>query len=519
MNYNKILPYVFATILCFGISACNKKNETVEKEEKPAFEENWESLSKIETQPEWFKDAKLGIYFHWGVYSVPAFETEWYPRWMYVPNRGDEWGGNIFAHHQETYGSIDKFNYHDFIPMFKATFFDAEEWASLFMKTGAKFAGPVAQHHDGFAMWASKINPWNAYDMGPKKDITGELFKALKARDMKTIATLHHARLGQKYANDTSNWAGNNIDPGWNSHYPYHPDYVTSSTDPKLSKLYGNMGEDEFNEYWLALVNEVVDEYGPDILWYDSWLDQIPEEYQQKMVAHHFNTAISRNQEPIVFHKQEDLPQEVSLLDIEQGGKTDISDEYWMTDITISEGAWSYTKGQTYKDPALVIRNMVDVWSKKGIVLLNISPTADGVINPEQRDVLRAIGDWIYQHQEAVYETRAYSIYGYGDAAFEEGHFGGQSATIKYSKSDYRFSKAKDGKALFIYTLGMPEPESTIEVKHVVDGLDGNSISKIYVVGDNKQVDWFIQDDKLLIQTPEASAMDVMVTVFKVEFK
>ncbi len=125
------------------------------------YEASWESLSKHNEAPEWFKDAKLGIYFHWGVYSVPAFGSEWYPRNMHLPNRKE------YKHHIETFGHPSEFGYHDFVPMFKTEHFDAEEWADLFQKAGARFAGPVAEHHDGFSMWGSQVNPWDVYGFGP----------------------------------------------------------------------------------------------------------------------------------------------------------------------------------------------------------------------------------------------------------------------------------------------------------------------------------------------------------------
>lgn len=505
--------------IIIAISACNNHSGPPKGNKSLKYKETWESLAGIEKEPEWFKDSKLGIYFHWGVYSVPAYGNEWYPRWMYFPDRGEKWGRNFYVHHEKTYGSIKDFNYHDFIPMFKAEEFDAKEWALLFKNAGAKFAGPVAQHHDGFAMWDSEVNPWNVKDMGPKIDITGELLQALKKEGLKTIATFHHARVGQKYAKDSTNWAGNGPNIGKDSHYPYHPEYITSSTDPKIRKLYGNMEEEEFNEYWLAQVKEVVDHYAPDILWYDSWLDQIPEKYRQKMVAHHFNTAISRKQEPIVISKQEDLPRDISLLDIEQGGKTDMSDDYWMTDITISKGSWSYTKGQKYKSPSLLIRNMIDVWSKRGIVLLNISPTADGVINKEQRNVLNSIGEWILLHQEAVYQTRAHSIYGYGAAKHKKGRHGGQSASMVYNQNDYRFTKSKDGKSIFIYVLGLPEPLSTLEIKHVFETKKQIDIKEVSVVGSNVNLEWSLEGEKLILKTPKASDMNEIATVFKVQIE
>jgi alpha-L-fucosidase len=183
---------LIATIL-MAIFSCQNPSRSKNEKTDPKFEETWESLATIDREPEWFKDAKFGIYFHWGLYSVPAYDNEWYPRWMYVPGRED-WGGTVYEHHKKTYGHVNESNYHDFIPMFTAEHFDAAEWANLFHKSGARFAGLVAQHHDGFAMWGSKVNPWNVKGMGPEKDILGELFAELKKRDMQTIATFHHAR-------------------------------------------------------------------------------------------------------------------------------------------------------------------------------------------------------------------------------------------------------------------------------------------------------------------------------------
>ncbi len=508
------MRYIVLIIMLLSFVSCNNSSRSKNKKVDAVFEETWESLATADREPEWFKDAKFGIYFHWGLYSVPAYDNEWYPRWMYVPGR-EGWGGTVYGYHEKTFGPLSEFNYHDFIPMFTAEHFDAVEWARLFEKSGARFAGLVAQHHDGFAMWGSKINPWNVKDMGPQQDILGELFSELKKRDLKTIATFHHARLLQRYATDTAAWAKNTTDPGWDSHYPYHPDYITSTTDPQLRLLYGNISEDEFHDYWLNQVNEVVDAYAPDMIWFDSWLDIIPENYRQKMVAHHFNTAVSRGQKPIAAHKQEDLPANVGMLDMEQGGKTELSDDYWMTDITISYGSWCYTNGQRYKDPALVIRNMIDVWSKRGVVMLNISPMANGTIPEEQRDVLAALGQWIEKHQEAVYETRAYSTFGYGRAEFEESVFGGQTATMEYNHNDIRFTVSKDQKYLFVYALGLPEPNTSFDVHHVAE----SDIRKVSVVGSGVELEWSKTDDLLTVTTPAASDMNALATVFKVEFE
>ncbi|WP_167607566.1 alpha-L-fucosidase [Maribellus sediminis] len=486
------------------------------KQEVNVYEPTWESLAQHNSQPEWFKDAKLGIYFHWGIYSVPAFSSEWYPAWMYYTKLEKEhWGAEIRDYHVKNYGA--DFDYHDFIPLFKAEHFNAAEWADLFQNAGAKFAGLAAQHHDGFAMWDSEINPWNAADMGPEKDIAGELLSELKKRDMKTIATFHHARNLQRYANDSVHWA-NSGQVGFDSHFAYDPNGITSTKDEKLKYLYGNIPVNEFHDRWLGQVNEVVDKYAPDMIWFDSWLDMVPEEYRQKMVAHHYNTALKRGQEPITFYKQEDLPDSVALLDIEQGGKTEISEKYWLTDITISDGSWCYTNGLKYKKADLIIRNMIDVWSKKGVVLLNVSPMANGIIPQEQQDVLLTIGEWIKKHKEAVYNTRVHSVFGYGIAEFEKGHFGGQSATMKYTKDDVRFAKSKDGNTLYVYLLGLPDSGKEIGLEHVFETNPGQNIKRVSVVGSGEELKWSASENKLTLTTPSAEAMDEIATVFKVEF-
>ncbi|WP_104418364.1 alpha-L-fucosidase [Neolewinella xylanilytica] len=215
------------------------------------------------------------------------------------------------------------------------------------------------------------------------------------------------------------------------------------------------------------------------------------------MVAHQFNTAVANGQSPIVAYMQEDLPADVGMLDIEQGGKTDISDDYWLTGVTLSNHSWSYIDGQTYKDPALVIRNMIDVWSKRGIVLLNVSPRADGVINREQREVLAATGD----------------------AEFEEGHFGGQSATMQYTHHDIRFTRSKDGSAVYVYVLGRPEANTALPIRHLVAQNDGRTVEAVTVVGSGAQVDFALEGEEIILQTPAAAAMDEMATVFRVDVR
>lgn len=488
---------VWAGIVCSCTSA--------RADESAPYEPTWESLSKHNEAPEWFADAKLGIYFHWGLYSVPAYGSEWYPYYMYRE-------GHIQDHHIKTYGKPSEFNYHDFVPMFTAEQFDAEDWAQLFEEAGAKFAGPCAQHHDGFAMWDSSVNPWNVAERGPKQDITGKLATAVRARNMRLITTFHHARNGQRHQSTPEEWGG------YNSHFAYHPDFATSSTDPILSKLYGNMPEAEFNEYWLAQLKEVINQYSPDIIWFDSWLKLIPQEHRKQFATYYLNEARKKGQEVVIAYKQTDMPDTVGVLDIEQGGKKDLSESVWLTDVTLSTRSWCYIEGQKYKPAELVVRNMIDVWSKNGVVLLNISPRADGVIPNEQRDILKRIGQWMSKHAEAVYETRAYSTNGFGSAKAADGSHGGQSATVEYTASDGRFMISKDGKTLYLFMLGEPRVGSEIEIgelaKHCYFPEGG--IKRITVIGTDAEVSWRHGERNFYLQVPSVE-MDEIATVFRIE--
>ncbi|MFY0625004.1 MAG: alpha-L-fucosidase [Reichenbachiella sp.] len=496
-------------LLIIGM-ACSQIDQSAKKEEKE-FQPSWESIAKHEAAPEWFSDAKLGMYFHWGPYSVPAFGSAWYPRNMYMEK------GKVQKYHREKYGDNTEFGYEDFIPMFKAEKFDPEEWAELFKTTGAKFAGPVAQHHDGFAMWDSDVNPWNAKDMGPKRDVLGDLFASLKKRGIKTLATFHHARNGQRNANDSSLWK-----TGYNSHYPYHPDFPTATTDSKLRKLFGNFETiDEFNQYWLDQVNEVVDKYDPDVIWYDSWLNMIPEEYRLKMAANFFNNGLKNGQEVVTCHKQNDMPMNCSVLDFEQGGRRDVHPMPWMTDITLGHSRWMYVEGHQYKTAELVVRNMIDVWSKNGIVLLNISPRADGVINHEQRAVLKEIGDWMDVHGEAVYRTHPHTIFGYGSAAAGDGHLGGQSSTVQYSEKDVRFTISKDNKSMYVFFLGVPEVGKRISMR-TIGGYHRNippsPIKNVTLLGSDVDVDWELTSGDFFLTMPDEK-FNPLATVFKFELE
>ena len=469
------------------------------------YEPTWESLARHEEAPDWFRDAKFGIYFHWGVYSVPAFGTEWYPRNMVKP------GGITFPHHVETYGDPSEFPYTDFVPMFTAEHFDAADWAELFEEAGARFAGPVAEHHDGFAMWDSELTPWNAADKGPKRDITGELEKAIRARGMKFIATFHHARNHLWKPEGAERWA---------SYYEFvEINYPQLLEDPEAAILYGHMSRPDFLAMWSGKLREVIDQYRPDLIWFDSGLDQIPEEVQREFLAYYFNQAATWDgAEVVVTRKQEDLPLEVSVEDFEKGRADKLTQNVWLTDDTLSKGSWGYTHDLEFKDANEVIDTFVDIISKNGVLLLNISPTADGRITDDQREPLREIGRWMRQNAEAIYGSRPWVIYGEGPQRMQgSGHFVKMEGS--YGAEDIRFTT--QGETLYAFVLGWPGDRLTIRA--LCDSTSTQlgllaypgEIGEIELLGSDAEMTWERSGEGLTIHLPETPP-NPHVAVFKI---
>lgn len=486
------------------------------------YQPDWKSLSTHTKIPKWFKDAKFGIYFHWGVYSVPGFGNEWYPRNMHFQN------DKVHKYHEENYGPTNKFGYHHFIPLFKAEYFNAEEWAQLFKKAGAKFAGPVAEHHDGFAMWDSECTPWNAKDMGPKRDIVGEIERAVKKEGMKFITTFHHARNLQRYSSPeilknelSKDMKGKETKRFYNSHYPFFSGTFPTSDDSKLKYLYGNIPEQQWLEnIWLGKLKEVIDNYDPDLIWFDSWLNCIPDSYQQKFCAYYFNKADERNKEVCVVRKQKDMPASVSIENLEKTRKSDLQPEAWETDQTISTGSWCYTHNMKIKPSRNLIHELIDIVSKNGVLLLNISPKANGIIPDDQRKTLLEIGNWLEKYGEAIYDTRPWYTYGEGptkepnDSSLENHR---KFYNLKYTSGDFRFTTK--GNHIYILTLGKLVAGNIITLKSFAASTipNGKKVKKVSMLNSDKKVDWAMETTGLKLSVPEVP--NETAVVYKVEME
>ncbi|MFD2587369.1 alpha-L-fucosidase [Croceitalea marina] len=499
--------YLLVSGLFFGClqEKESRIEEKADSQKQKTYEADWASLGKYNEDPEWFKNAKLGIYFHWGLYSVPAFGNEWYPRNMHFE------GNKVYEHHLEKYGHPSEFGYHDFAPMFKAEKFNAEEWAQLFKDAGARFAGPVAEHHDGYAMWDSKLTPWDVMDTGPKKDITGELEKAIKGKGMKFITAFHHAKNLQR-----STIMG---EENGKSHFPYFEGMPPSSSDPDLQLMYGNMDPDKwYNDIWLGKLKEVIDNYSPDIIWFDYVLGDIPEEYRKEFCAYYLNATDGGKNEPVIVRKQHDLPLSVSVEDLEQARKETVGTKTWMTDATISDGSWGYTESLGVKPAKDVLHMLVDIVSKNGVLLLNISPKADGTIPENQRSGLLEMGAWLEKYGEAIYDTEAWYTFGEGPTKEPKGHFKNHKAFIKltYSNEDIRYT-TKDYD-IYAIVLGSLKSNQDLVLQSFAKEkiLDAPTIEKVTFLGSDEKIVWDYNEEKGLSLKAPSKAIEEMATVIKI---
>ncbi len=485
MHTGKIAETAFLVVLTVLASGCNKNR----KADKAHYDPAWTSLQRHET-PKWFLDGKFGIYTHWGVYSVPAFGPNgtWYSHFIYFDENSPQ-----RRYHEAHYGPLEKFGYKDFIPLFKAEKFNADEWADLFEKSGARWAGPVAEHHDGFAMWDTKFNDYNSVKMGPKRDVVGELAKAIKKRGMKYVTTFHH---------ETNWW----FFPVWDKRY--------DCGDPKYSDLYGPIhrrGVEPTTEYldeWYGKLVEVIDRYDPDLIWFDTGLGAIRESYRKRFLAYYFNRAAQCDKEVVVTCKGNDLPPGIGVLDLELAQMRRKTDFVWMTDTSVDDqAAWSYVQGVRYKTVNNLVDNLVDRVSKNGCLLLNVGPKADGTIPEEAKSCLLGMGRWLKVNGEAIYGTRPWTTAGEGPTSLSSDNRFKNESAVPYTARDIRFTVK--GNNLYAICLDWPGEQVTVRLVTTTRfpdedfvGIYPSEIQSISMLGDGRFLQWKVTDEGLVIQTP-----------------
>ena len=385
---------------------------------------NWESLRTNYKVPDWFRGAKFGIFMHFGIFSVPAHGNEWYEKFLYAG--GDDsvlkvLGGNDMAlgvnngprstraWHMQHFGPVEKFGYKDFIPMFKAEHFDADAWATLFQKAGARYVMPGAQHHENFAMWDSKVTPFNSMQMGPKRDVIGELAVAVRKHGMK-LGVANHGIENFEFINPPLELAEKMkaekvdlYDPKWADFYNY-----ADRSNAAMKRFLVN---------WYERNVELIDKYQPDLIYFDNGVDQRHiDPLKLEIAAYYYNRAKTWGKEVSFTTKKAAFAPSgtntktiASIIDFEGGPPDGIRGGSWVVDRPIGTSSWGYVEGLKANSPETVIGWLVDTVSKNGTLLLNVSPKADGTIPQDQQDTLLAVGKWLTTNGEAIYETHAWT--------------------------------------------------------------------------------------------------------------
>ena len=454
------------------------------------IEATWESLQQNYRVPRWFYGAKFGLFLHWGVYAVPAHHNEWYEKHMYGADR--EW-------HAEHFGPHDKFGYKDFIPLFTQEKFDPDAWAALFKKAGARFVVPTAQHHDNFALWDSKVTPFNAKAMGPKRDLIGDLARSVRAQGMKFgvsnhgIENLQFINPPKDLAEDLKAKQADLYDPKWADFYN-----VADRSDAAAEK---------FLIDWFERNVELINKYRPDMLWFDNGIDQrYLDPLKLQIAAYYYNRAAHWGKDVSISSKKaayapsgNNLQTIGSIIDFEKIGArspTGIRPGAWQVDHPIGS-TWGYTSDMKVASARSIITALVDTVSKNGVFLLNLSPKADGTIPPEQEATLLGVGAWLQVNGEAIYNTHSWVTHGRG---------GGRGETGPHVRFTVK------GNALYAIVIGA-YPDREFTLTSLASPMIEGTVSSVSLVGSNDPVTFRTNATGLILKLPPVAPCEHAYTL------
>jgi alpha-L-fucosidase len=444
------------------------------------FKPAWNSLTNYQA-PEWFRDAKFGIWAHWGPQCQPE-HGDWYARNMYLPGQAD------YNSHLAEYGHPSTNGFKEVIHAWKAANFDPDKLLAFYKANGARYFMALANHHDNFDNFNSKYQPWNSVVLGPQKDLIGGWARAARKHGLRFAVSVHASRAWSWYepaqgADKTGPLAGvpydakltkaegkglwwqgldpqelyaQNHQPGAKLEWSWDPAKGSSTPDAAYMVKF------------FKRVQQLWDDYQPDQIYFDDHalpFHGITDEVGLELAAHFYNssTKLHGRNEAVMNNKMLNEMQRCAMVyDIERGKAEGILPQPWQTDTCI--GSWHYDqaifKNHRYKSAASVIRMLADIVSKNGNLMLSVPLQRDGQPDTDEIEIVKNIGAWLKLNGEAIYATRPWKTYGEGPStkSVEKGHFGGQSDVQKapFTAEDIRFTQSKDGKAVYAIVLEMP---------------------------------------------------------------
>jgi len=476
---------LMAALAAGSLSAADKPEPGAEV---GPFQATWDSLKQYRC-PDWFRDAKLGIWAVWGPEAVPM-QGDWYARKMY------EEGSPDYQYHVAHYGHPSKFGYKDIIPLWKAEHWDPDRLMALYKKAGAKYFCVIAQHHDNFDCWNSRFHSWNSVNMGPKRDIVGEWKKAADENGLRFGVTEH---LGASY-----NWYS--VTKGMDKAGPL-AGVPYDGADPRFADLYheGNKNAkgwldnvpEVWKQEWYHRIQDLLDRYRPDLLYSDSGFPF--DETGRRLVSHFYNQNLSDHRgrlEAVYNCKQE--PQGMWVQDLERGIMGDIRPEPWQTDTCV--GDWYYDirifEQHRYKSATLVLQMLADIVSKNGNLLLNLPPRPDGTLDDDELKILDELGKWMRVNGEAIFGTRPWKVFGEGPSRVNSGGF--NEGKLSYTARDIRFTTK--GGSLYALALRWPEDRRLIVRSPAAPA---GKVREVSLLGHRGKVGWEQTEAGLVVAMPE----------------
>jgi len=476
------------------------------------FEASWESLGQYRC-PEWFRDAKLGIFLHWGPTSVAAVDG-WYGRNMYIQ------GHSAYEYHVKTFGHPSKFGYKDLIAVWKAENFDPNHLVQLFKQAGARYVVPVAVHHDNFDLWDSTYQRWNAVKMGPKKDIIGLWRKAILANDLRFGVSTHMDRsLSWFNTSKGSDKTGPLAGVPYDGADPQYSDLYCQKNDEGMEWPYlPKNAPESWRKIWFIRTEDLIDKYHPDLLYFDGGIPYV--DVGLPLVAHFYNenqkwhngrleAVLNLKKTKVSGAYQEGM----CVQDLERSKLEGIKPEPWQTDTSIN-GPWFYERGGKYVTRNDVIDMLADIVSKNGNLLLNIPLMADGTLDAPSERILSEMGKWMAVNGEAIHGTRPWRTYGEGPTSVKDEY----SEEIKeaFTSRDFRFTTKGD--ALYVIGLDWLDGGQMITVRSLSTGQKLNKIVDLRLLGAAGSLRWERDGEGLKIRLPEKKPCDYAY-VMKITFK